>query len=163
METQGGNKWKRYAIALVGTNLKNIVLYYSDVPRITSSSSSLPGEGWSIPLFGAHVDRLEEMIMIMTTEETWFLCAEDEREAQDWVDVLTSSLDSARRTGKIPFPRRRGLRFQISKATIAEIQTRDINTRVYEFQEMFLCADENHRRQEAANGELTWSCLRSIW
>ncbi|RHY18746.1 hypothetical protein DYB36_012369 [Aphanomyces astaci] len=170
LEVQGmQRKWESYIVALVGTDITNLTLcYYKD------AADKLPTG--MIHLHSASVDLMEEVFCVITLEQTWYLCADTPHDAEEWVDLICTTLEAAAMDA--PFPshadppassnigdggsRRRRLSSHITTSTVQEIQSRDMSTRVDEFLEMYVRSDEADIRSQAARGALSWSCLRNI-
>lgn len=134
--------------------------FYSD------SQSSVPIG--CIHLHSAHMDVLEEVLMVITEEKTWFLCAENGREANDWAQAICNSIDRMSQGLFIPegpqasSKKRRRLTTNASFETLKEIQVREPKTRVDEFLEIFVKSDINDIRVQAVKGGFSWSCMRNI-
>ncbi|RQM23246.1 hypothetical protein B5M09_004536 [Aphanomyces astaci] len=170
LEVQGmQRKWESYIVALVGTDVTNLTLYY-----YKDAADKLPTG--MIRLHSASVDLMEEVFCVITLEQTWYLCADTPHDAEEWVDLICTTLEAAAMDA--PFPshadppassnigdggsRRRRLSSHITTSTVQEIQSRDMSTRVDEFLEMYVRSDETDIRSQAARGALSWSCLRNI-
>ncbi|KAF0684647.1 Aste57867_23367 [Aphanomyces stellatus] len=158
-------QWESYIVALVGTDVSNLALYYyKDAADKTPVGA--------IRLHSASVDLMEEIFCVITQEHTWYLCAESHQEAEEWADKICGTLEAAA-TGTSLQPlhdstqnagsgRRRRLSSHVTAATVKEIQARDGATRVDEFLEVYLRSTEDEIRNQAARGAFSWSCMRSI-
>ncbi|ETV90246.1 hypothetical protein H310_14925 [Aphanomyces invadans] len=168
LEVQGmQRKWESYIVALVGTDVTNLTLYY-----YKDATDKIPTG--MIQLHSASVDLMEEVFCVITLEQTWYLCADTPHDAEEWVDLICTTLEAAAMDAPFPtttqvdspsFPsggRRRRLSSHITTSTVLEIQSRDASTRVDEFIEIFVRSNETDIRSQAARGAFSWSCLRSI-
>ena len=106
------------------------------------------------------------MIMVITQDKTWFLCAESQREAEEWAQKLCETLEAAAKGanihGKNHLGRRRRLSSHVTAATIKEIQSRDQATRIDEFLEIYFRSTAEDIRIQASRGAFSWSCMRNI-
>eukprot|EP00644_Phytophthora_capsici_P003940 jgi/Phyca11/533605/estExt2_fgenesh1_pg.C_PHYCAscaffold_150095 len=91
-------EWKPFEVVLAGASSGDLGLYY--YPHKDAASPM-----GCIQLQNAHIDSLEEVLMVVTKDKTWFLCADHVRDASDWSDAICSAIErDVRRTrGEMPF------------------------------------------------------------
>ncbi|OQR93818.1 hypothetical protein ACHHYP_02253 [Achlya hypogyna] len=144
-------QWESCTVSLVGTDISNLALYY------VKDDSGKPAT--VIRLHSASIDLMEEIFSVITYEQTWYLCAESQRDAEDWADAICGALEAAAMgsTG-----RRRRLSSHVTASTVKEIQTRDIFTRVDEFVEIYVRSSAHDIHRQATRGAFSWSCLRNL-
>ncbi|OQR81887.1 hypothetical protein THRCLA_11312 [Thraustotheca clavata] len=149
-------QWEAYDVALVGNDITNLSLVYGKndqnlKPRL-------------IRLHSASIDLMEEIFSIITKEKTWYLCAQSQKEAEEWADAICTALESAAINSStlINDTQRRRLSSHVTASTVKEIQTRDIFTRLDEFLEIYVRSDLHDIHRQATRGALSWSCLRNL-
>ncbi|CAK4662155.1 hypothetical protein LEN26_006527 [Aphanomyces euteiches] len=157
-------QWESYVVALVGDNIDNLALYY-----YKHATDKTPAG--AIRLCSATVDLMEEIFCVITAEHTWYLCADTQREAEEWVDMICSTLESAA-TSTTSTPttlnddssllRRRRLSSHVTASNVKEIQSRDGATRIDEFIDIYIRSEAMDIRTQASRGAFSWSSLRSI-
>lgn len=96
--------------------------------------------------------------MVVTKEDTMFLCAVSEQEAEEWANAICDVLES---DGMDRNNRRRMLS-RVTKEAIGEIQNKSVESRILEFKEMFVLSEKGLVIKQAAKGALVWSCMRGI-
>ncbi|GMF17611.1 unnamed protein product [Phytophthora lilii] len=116
-----------------------------------------------IRLQSAHVDSLEEVLMVVTKDKTWFLCADHVRDASDWGDAICAAIERVSTDARVDSgsPRRR-LHSCASASPLGELQARGAKARVDEFLEVFVRSTREDMCLQAAKGALSWSCMRSL-
>lgn len=125
--------------------------------------------------------------MVVTTDKTWFLCANHSRDASDWASDICAAIDrvadseigsssmssvgsstqSPRSTqfegsGKKQQRQRQRLSSSATAATLRELQSRDAKARVDEFLEVFVRCSASDARDQTLKGALSWSCVRNL-
>lgn len=150
-------EWQHFEVALAGSSIADLGLYY-----YASKSDAAPIG--CILLHSAHIDVLEEVLMVVTTEKTWFLCAEHGREASDWAEVICATIEKLSQGVLLQgiSSKRRRLSSNVSAVTLKEIQSREPRTRVDEFLEVFVKSNGEDIRIQAMKGALSWSCMRNL-
>jgi TBC1 domain family protein 5 len=162
LEVNGKASWKKYEVALAGSGIADLGLYY-----YTNKEDETPAG--CILLHSAHVDVLEEMVMVITREKTWFLCAENAREANEWSSRICATLKNASQgilgiesNSQEETRSRRRLSSNASSGTLREIQKREPKARVDEFLEIFVKSNLEDIRLQVMKGALSWSCMRNL-
>ncbi|DAZ93324.1 TPA: hypothetical protein N0F65_003275 [Lagenidium giganteum] len=157
-----GNKgdWERFEVALAGASIGDLGLYYY-------AQKTDPTPLGCIYLHSAHIDVLEEVVMVVTQERTWFLCAANAREASDWAEAICGTIERVSQgavllQGQHVSSKRRRLSSNASAITLKEIQKREPKTRVEEFLEIFVNSNAEDIRIQAMKGAFSWSCMRNI-
>ncbi|GLD91860.1 hypothetical protein PINS_up000393 [Pythium insidiosum] len=153
-------EWKQFEVVLAGSSIGDLGLYY----YATKGDAAPVG---CIHLHSAHIDVLEEVVMVVTQEKTWFLCAEHGREASDWAETICATIEKSSQavllTGSArASQKRRRLSSNASAVTLKEIQTRDPKARVHEFLAIFVRSTAEDVRLQAMEGAFSWSCLRNV-
>lgn len=150
-------EWQHFEVALAGSSIADLGLYY-----YASKSDAAPIG--CILLHSAHIDVLEEVLMVVTTEKTWFLCAEHGREASDWAEAICGTIEKLSQGVLLQgiSSKRRRLSSNVSAVTLKEIQSREPRTRVDEFLEVFVKSTCEDIRIQAMKGALSWSCMRNL-
>ncbi|KAJ0401216.1 hypothetical protein ATCC90586_010169 [Pythium insidiosum] len=153
-------EWKQFEVVLAGSSIGDLGLYYY-------AAKGDPTPVGCIHLHSAHIDVLEEVVMVVTQDKTWFLCAEHGREASDWAETICGTIEKcsqavllAGSTGASQ--KRRRLSSNASAVTLREIQTRDPKARVHEFLAIFVRSTAEDVRLQAMEGAFSWSCLRNV-
>ncbi|RLN74038.1 hypothetical protein BBJ28_00000363 [Nothophytophthora sp. Chile5] len=106
-------------------------------------------------------NRFLEVLMVVTKDKTWFLCADHIREAGEWADTICSAIERVS-AGPQEKQTRRRLPNNASAVTLRELQARDAKARVAEFLEVFVRSTREDMCLQAAKGALAWSCMRSL-
>ncbi|KAG7397236.1 TBC1 domain, member 5 [Phytophthora boehmeriae] len=147
-------EWKPFEVVLAGSNAADLGLYY--YPHKDEATPM-----GCIRLQNAHLDCLEEVLMVVTKDKTWFLCADYVRDANDWCDAICSAIERVNTDGVFQQPDRR-LHSSASAVSLTELQSRDSKARVDEFLEVFVRSTREDMTLQAAKGALSWSCMRSL-
>ncbi|KDO19297.1 hypothetical protein SPRG_15236 [Saprolegnia parasitica CBS 223.65] len=150
-------QWEPCTVALVGTDVSNLALHYT--------ADATEGKTSVVRLHSATIDLMEEIFSVITLEQTWYLCAESQREAEEWADTICGALEAAagRSPSSTPLTsRRRRLSSHVTASTVKEIQTRDVWTRVDEFVEIYVRSNHHDIHRQATRGAFSWSCLRNL-
>lgn len=112
--------------------------------------------------------------MVVTNDKTWFLCAEQARDATDWATEVCSAIDkmtnaetranavSPNSDSKQQAVLRQRLSRSASFATLRELQSRDTSARVDEFLAIVVRCSPAEARDQALKGAMSWSCVRNI-
>ncbi|KAG1713089.1 hypothetical protein DVH05_000817 [Phytophthora capsici] len=153
-------EWKPFEVVLAGASSGDLGLYY--YPHKDAASPM-----GCIQLQNAHIDSLEEVLMVVTKDKTWFLCADHVRDASDWSDAICSAIERVSNDGVAGLQQeiltqRRRLNSGVSAVTLCELQSRDAKARVDEFLEVFVHFTREDMTLQAAKGALSWSCMRSL-
>ncbi|ETL36499.1 hypothetical protein F441_11860 [Phytophthora nicotianae CJ01A1] len=146
-------EWKPFEVVLAGANAADLGLYY--YPHKDAATPM-----GCIRLQNAHIDSLEEVLMVVTKDKTWFLCADHVRDASDWSDAICNAIERISSDGVQE--QRRRLDSGVSTVTLYELQSRDAKARVNEFLEVFVRSTREDLCLQAAKGALSWSCMRSL-
>ncbi|KAG3175385.1 hypothetical protein PC128_g17777 [Phytophthora cactorum] len=146
-------EWKPFEVVLAGASPADLGLYYYPHKDATAPMGC-------IRLQSAHIDSLEEVLMVVTKDKTWFLCADHVRDASDWSDAICSAIERVSTDGVQE--QRRRLDSCVSAVTLCELQSRDAKARVDEFLEVFVRSTREDLCLQAAKGALSWSCMRSL-
>ncbi|KAG6974256.1 hypothetical protein JG688_00003140 [Phytophthora aleatoria] len=146
-------EWKPFEVVLAGASPVDLGLYYYPHKDATTPMGC-------IRLQSAHIDSLEEVLMVVTKDKTWFLCADHVRDASDWSDAICSAIERVSTDGVQE--QRRRLDSCVSAVTLCELQSRDAKARVDEFLEVFVRSTREDLCLQAAKGALSWSCMRSL-
>ncbi|KAF1778253.1 WLM domain [Phytophthora cactorum] len=146
-------EWKPFEVVLAGASPADLGLYYYPHKDATTPMGC-------IRLQSAHIDSLEEVLMVVTKDKTWFLCADHVRDASDWSDAICSAIERVSTDGVQE--QRRRLDSCVSAVTLCELQSRDAKARVDEFLEVFVRSTREDLCLQAAKGALSWSCMRSL-
>jgi hypothetical protein len=131
----------------------------------------------------------QEVLMVVTADKTWFLCANQARDASDWAadicaaidrvadsEIGSSSISSIGSSTQSPRSQqsdgsgkkqkqnrqRQRLSSSATTATLRELQSRDAKARVDEFLEVFVRCSASEARTQALKGALSWSCVRNL-
>ncbi|TYZ65232.1 hypothetical protein PybrP1_012328 [[Pythium] brassicae (nom. inval.)] len=158
LEVGAPPEWRQFDVVLAGASSADLGLYY-----YTRRGDASPLG--CIRLHSAHVDVLEEVVMVVTCDKTWFLCAEHGRDASDWAEAICSAIEVTCVQGVLlhgAAPKRRRLSSAVSAVTLKEIQSREPRTRVDEFLEVFVRSNSEEVRSQAMKGALSWSCMRNL-
>ncbi|TMW60790.1 hypothetical protein Poli38472_000832 [Pythium oligandrum] len=159
IEVGDKSEWRQYEIVLAGSSIGDLGLYYYG-----SKADQAPVG--CIHLHSAHVDVLEEVLMVITQDKTWFLCANSGRDASDWAEEICAAIDRVSQAillqGNGPRSKRRRLSSHVSAVTLKEIQSREPRARVDEFLEIFVRSNHEDVRMQAMEGALSWSCMRNL-
>lgn len=171
LEVGATPEWRHFDVALAGSTVTDLGLYYYANKRDAAPLGC-------VRLHSAHIDVLEEVVMVVTTDKTWFLCAEHSRDASDWAEAICAAIErvsvSPLSSSSPPWPprdpssaassspTRRRLSNTVSAGTLREIQSRDTRTRVDEFLEVFVRSWRDDVRLQALQGALSWSCMRNV-
>ncbi|KAG7390635.1 TBC1 domain, member 5 [Phytophthora pseudosyringae] len=149
-------EWKPFEVVLAGANAADLGLYY--YPHKDAATPA-----GCIRLQNAHMDSLEEVLMVVTKDKTWFLCADHVRDASDWSDAICSAIERVTSEGLQERPtQRRRLDSGVSAVTLCELQSRGAKARVDEFLEVFVRSTREDMCLQAAKGALSWSCMRGL-
>jgi hypothetical protein len=149
--------WTPFEVVLAGATAADLGLYY--YPHKDAATPM-----GCIRLQSAHLDSLEEVLMVVTNDKTWFLCADHVREASDWSDAICNAIErlgDAKPASRQLMQRRR-LNSSVSTGTLCELQSRGAKARVDEFLEVFVRSTREDMCLQAAKGALSWSCMRSL-
>uniref|UniRef100_K3W7N5 Rab-GAP TBC domain-containing protein n=1 Tax=Globisporangium ultimum (strain ATCC 200006 / CBS 805.95 / DAOM BR144) TaxID=431595 RepID=K3W7N5_GLOUD len=150
--------WKQFDVVLAGSSMVDLGLYYYNLNK-----RDAPPLG-CVHLHSAHIDVLEEVVMVVTTDKTWFLCAEHAREANDWAEAICATIEKVSQ-GVLLEGRsaaRRRLSSTVTAVTLREIQSREPHARVDEFLEVFVKSNSEDVRIQTMKGALSWSCMRNL-
>ncbi|OWZ10455.1 hypothetical protein PHMEG_00016691 [Phytophthora megakarya] len=150
-------EWKPFEVVLAGASPADLGLYY--YPHKDDATPM-----GCIRLQSAHIDSLEEVLMVVTKDKTWFLCADHVRDASDWSDAICAAIERVSSDGVLHerVTQRRRLDSGVSAVTLCELQSRDTKARVDEFLEVFVRSTREDMCLQAAKGALSWSCMRSL-
>lgn len=146
-------EWKPFEVVLAGASPADLGLYY--YPHKDAATPM-----GCIRLQNAHIDSLEEVLMVVTKDKTWFLCADHVRDASDWSDAICNAIERVSSDGVQEHRHRLGS--GVTSVTLCELQTRDAKARVDEFLEVFVRSTREDLCIQAAKGALSWSCMRSL-
>lgn len=158
LEVGAPPEWRQFDTVLAGANAADLGLYY----YAHRGDASPLG---CIRLHSAHVDVLEEVVMVVTSDKTWFLCAEHGRDASEWTEAICSAIESVSLQSVLPHgaeAKRRRMSSAVSATTLKEIQSREPHTRVDEFLEVFVKSSSEDVRTQAMKGVFSWSCVRNL-
>ncbi|RLN44103.1 hypothetical protein BBJ29_003774 [Phytophthora kernoviae] len=122
-------EWKPFEVVLAGSSPADVGLYYYPHKDETTPMGC-------IRLQNAHIDCLEEVLMVVAKDKTWFLCADYVRDANDWCDAICNAIERVNTDGVIQQPDRR-LHSSASAVSLTELQSRGSKARVNEFLEVF--------------------------
>ncbi|KAL4171684.1 hypothetical protein KRP22_009774 [Phytophthora ramorum] len=150
-------EWRPFEVVLAGASANDLGLYY--YPHKDDASPM-----GCIRLQSAHIDSLEEVLMVVTKDKTWFLCADHVRDASDWCDAICAAIERVSNDGVMhdKLTQRRRLTNNASAVTLCELQSRGVKARVDEFLEVFVRSTREDMCLQAAKGALSWSCMRSL-
>lgn len=151
-------EWRHVDVALAGSSVTDLGLYY----YAHRGDASPLG---CIRLHSAHVDVLEEVVMVVTSDKTWFLCAAHGRDASEWAEAICTAIDSVSVHGVLlhgAASQKRRLSNTVTAVTLREIQSREPRTRVDEFLEVFVRSSGEDIRAQAMKGAFSWSCMRNL-
>ncbi|KAE8901111.1 hypothetical protein PF005_g3353 [Phytophthora fragariae] len=149
-------EWKPFEVVLAGATAADLGLYYYPHKEDAAPMGC-------IRLQSAHIDSLEEVLMVVAQNKTWFLCADHVRDASDWCDAICSAIERvSNEDGRQQEPLRRRLNSSASAVTLCELQSRGAKARVDEFLEVFVRSTREDMCLQAAKGALSWSCMRSL-
>ncbi|KAG6586813.1 tbc1 domain family member 5 [Phytophthora cinnamomi] len=151
-------EWKPFEVVLAGASAADLGLYYYPHKEAAAPLGC-------IRLQSAHIDSLEEVLMVVAKDKTWFLCADHVRDASDWCDAICAAIERVSNgdgaTQHQP-ERRRRLNSSASAVTLSELQSRGAKARVDEFLEVFVRSTREDMCLQAAKGALSWSCMRGL-
>ncbi|CEG39602.1 tbc1 domain family member 5 q92609 [Plasmopara halstedii] len=150
LEVGNPPEWKSFEVLLAGSSTADLGLYY-----YPDGTSTMPLG--CIRLQSAHIDSLEDVLMVVTNDKTWFLCASSRHDASDWNDAICNAV---KRLSNEQTHHQRS--YEISTCKLSDMQSRDSEARVEYFLNFFVQSTVEDLSLKAVEGKFSQSCMRSL-